>query len=75
MDEAIPSKKANLDTVEERERAAMGGDDGGIMEVGEGEGKEEIQAFTFAPLPLTANSEVSILVEYEDHESQHGLAV
>ena len=30
---------------------------------GEGKGKEEIQAFTSASLPLTANSEVSILAE------------
>ena len=54
MDETNPSKKAKLDTVEERGRAV--GDDGGAK--GDGKGEEEVQAFTSAPLPLTANAEV-----------------
>ena len=65
IDKGIPSTKAKLDTVEERGRDAEGGrDDGGTMEVEEGEGKEEIQVFTSAPLPMTAYSEVGIMVEY-----------
>ena len=60
MEETNPPKKAKLDTVEERGRAtaAVGGHDGGTKREGEREGKEEIQAFTSAPLPLTADSEV-----------------
>ena len=63
MEEANPSKKAKLDTVDERGRDTVGRHDQGTKREGEGKGKEEIQAFTSAPLPLTANSEVNILVE------------
>ena len=59
MEEVSPSNKAKLDTVEERGRAPVGGDDGGTKREGEGDGKEEIQTFTFEPLPL----KVSFLVE------------
>ena len=56
MDEMNPSKKVKLDTVEEKGRSATGGHDGGGTKR---EGKEEIQTFTFEPLPL----KVSFLVE------------
>ena len=56
MDEMNPSKKVKLDTVEEKGRSATGGHDGGwTKREGEGKGNKEIQAFTSAPLPLTAN--------------------
>jgi hypothetical protein len=63
MEEVNPSKKAKLATVEERGRA-VGSSDGGAKGEGATGKKEEIQAFTSAPLPLTANSKVGILVEY-----------
>ena len=38
MEEVSPTKKAKLDTVEERGRDAVGGHDGGTKREGEGEG-------------------------------------
>ncbi|MCG8623745.1 MAG: hypothetical protein MJE68_17345 [Proteobacteria bacterium] len=57
-----PQKKAKLETVEERGTAEGSG--GGGAKGGGATGKEEIQAFTSAPLPLTTNSKVGVFVEY-----------
>ena len=57
-----PEKKAKLETVEERGTAEGSG--GGGAKGGGATGKEEIQAFTSAPLPLTTNSKVGIFMEY-----------
>ena len=63
MDEGNPpEKKTKLETVEEKGTAEGSGDGG--AKGGGATGKEEIQAFTSAPLPLTANSKVGIFVEY-----------
>ena len=64
MDEGSPPKKAKLETVEERgtaEGSGDGGAKGGGAKGGGATGKDEIQAFTSAPLPLTANSKVGIV--------------
>ena len=62
MDEGNAPKKAKLETVKERGMAEGSGD--GAAKGDGGTGKEEIQAFTSAPLPLTANSKVGTLVEF-----------
>ena len=50
LEEVSPSKKVKVDLVEKKGKAVCDGGTGGKG--------EEIKAFTSAPLPLTANSEV-----------------
>jgi hypothetical protein len=75
MEEVNPSKKAKLATVEERGRA-VGSSDGGAKGEGATGKKEEIQAFTSAPLPLTANSKVGIWWSIcDESETQVGIII